>query len=417
MMRLPSQLWRYALGALILFGLAGVMTAAPLTRAQTGETPRPPATETSRFQPTATRTPTNTATSQFTATSTLTPSRTSSPTRTLVPSRTPIPSLTPRVSNTPGPTSTRGPSSTPGPTSAGTRTPTLVPGPDTYTVRFGDTLAKIAQRFGISLGALLGVNSLDNTATIYEGQILRIPTPIATITPPFSTIPPGYQLYRVQRNDQLLALARRFRTTTANLRAASNLSSDTIFEGQWLLIPPPNTPTVTPTPLPPGAQTYIVQRGDQLLALARRFGLSLTQLKSANGLTSDTVQPGRVLFIPTPLPTSTRRPPTVTPTGVYLAYVVQRGDRLQRIAVWYGVTMTSIRSANGLSGDVITVGRTLTIPNPTRRPIAYTVQPGDTLVSLAARFETTVEALQISNDMGKGETILAGLNLIIPAKP
>jgi spore germination protein YaaH len=79
--------------------------------------------------------------------------------------------------------------------------------------------------------------------------------------------------------------------------------------------------------------------------------------------------------------------------------------------------MTSIRSANGLSGDVITVGRTLTIPNPTRRPIAYTVQPGDTLVGLAARFETTVEALQISNDMGKGETILAGLNLIIPAKP
>ncbi|MGQ0604727.1 MAG: LysM peptidoglycan-binding domain-containing protein [Anaerolineales bacterium] len=416
-MRAHIQLRRYGIGALILLALVGLTTAAPRALAQSTETPRPAFTETSRFQPTATQTPSTTPTSQFTPTITLTPSRTPSPTRTPVPTRTLVPSRTPRVSNTPGASPTRGPTNTPGPTSAGTRTPTLVPGPDTYTVRFGDTLARIAQRFGITLGALLGVNSLDNTATIYEGQILRIPTPIATITPPFSTIPPGYQLYRVQRNDQLLALARRFRTTTAQLRTASNLSSDTIFEGQWLLIPPPNTPTVTPTPFPPGAQTYVVRIGDQLLALARRFGLTLTQLKSANGLTSDTVQPGRVLFIPTPLPTSTPRPPTVTPTGVYVAYVVRPGDRLQRIAVWYGVTMTAIRNANGLSGDVLRVGRTLTIPNPTRRPIAYTVQPGDTLISLAARFETTVEALQISNDMGKGETILAGLNLIIPTKP
>jgi LysM repeat protein len=292
-----------------------------------------------------------------------------------------------------------------------------VPGPDTYTVRFGDTLAKIAQKFGITLGALLGVNSLDVDTTIFEGQILRIPTPIATSTPPFGTIPPGYQLYRVQPNDQLLRLARRFGTTTAQLRSANNLSSDTLFVGQWLLIPPPNTPTATRTPFPPGARTYVVQKGDQLLALARLFGITLAELKAANGLTSDIVHPGRVLFIPTPGPTRTKAPPTSTPTGNYVAYVIKRGDRLQRIAVWFGVTMQSLRDANRLTSDVLTVGRTLTIPNPTRRPLQYTVQPGDTLISLAARYETTVEALRISNDMGTGDTILAGLILIIPAKP
>jgi membrane-bound lytic murein transglycosylase D len=129
------------------------------------------------------------------------------------------------------------------------------------------------------------------------------------------------------------------------------------------------------------------------------------------------VRPGQALFIPTVTPTRSPAPPSATPTGVYAVYVVKAGDRLQRIAVWYGITMTALRTANSLDGDTIRVGQTLTIPNPSRRPLAYTVQPGDNLTRLAARYETTVANLQIANGMGTGDIILAGLTLIIPAKP
>lgn len=381
-------------------------------------------------------TPVPSATRTGTPTQTLTPSITPTP-RPVTPTRTPSITRTPTITRTPSPTRTNltpptaGPSPTPSPTRSATPLPTptrdetptpiptatLVPGPDTYTVLRGDTLASIAAKFGVRLGDLLTVNNLTIESQIFPGQILRIPPRPPTPTFPPLTVPAGYTTYIVQVNDQLLLIARRFRVTVPALRTANNLSSDTIYPGQVLLIPPPNTPTVTRTPYPPNATLYVVQAGDQLLRIARKYGLSLTQLRSANGLTSDTIRPGQVLFIPTRQPSSTPRPPTATPTGVYVPYVVKPGDRLQRIAVWYGVTMSSIRAANGLSGDTIRVGQTLTIPNPTRYPLRYVVQPSDNLTRIAARFETTVEALQIANAMGDSTTIYEGLILIVPAKP
>jgi LysM repeat protein len=359
---MPRLMSRLALGALLLAMVTLAIAGAPLVAAQTA---------------TATGTPTGT--------------RTATPTR------------TPSASATPG-------------TRAPTRTVTLVPGPHTYTVQFGDTLSRIARRFGISLGALMTANSLDLQSIIYVGQILAVPTPIPTNTLPPITLLPGYRTYIVQPGDQLLPIARQFGVTVAQLRTANGLSSDAIFPGQRLVIPPPN-PTRTPTPtFGPNTQFYIVQPGDQLLRIARRYGVSLSALRSANNLATDTVRPGQVLIIPTIAPTRTPAPPTRTPTGVWVAYVVRPGDRLSRIAVWYGVTVAAIRSANGLSSDTIRVGQTLTIPSPTRQPIEYVVQPGDTLTRLAERYGTTVLAIQLANAMGDSDTIFAGLKLIIPAR-
>lgn len=327
-----------------------------------------------------------------------TPTATPSPTRTFV--RLVTATFTATASRTPLPTFTAGPSPT----------PSLTPGAGNYVVQYGDTLQKIARRFGLTISALRTANRI-NSDTIYAGQVLIIPTPVPTLTR--TALPAGYSAYVVQPGDQLRALANRFGVTVTALRTANNLTSDVIRTGQVLAVPPPQ-PTGTPRP---AGSTYIVQAGDQLLVIARRFGLTLNSLKAANNLTSDVVRVGQALFIPTVTPTRTPAPPTVTPTGVYIVHVVRAGDRLQRLAVWYGVTMTAIRTANSLSGDTLRVGQTLNIPNPTRRPLAYTIQPGDTLTSLAARFETTVADLRIANGMGDGDTILAGLILIIPAKP
>ena len=71
------------------------------------------------------------------------------------------------------------------------------------------------------------------------------------------------------------------------------------------------TPSLTPTRTPtatPTRMTYVVREGDQLLKIARRFGVTLSALMAANGLKSDTIFPGQVLIIPAPFPTATLVP-------------------------------------------------------------------------------------------------------------
>ena len=59
------------------------------------------------------------------------------------------------------------------------------------------------------------------------------------------------------------------------------------------------TPTLVPTPTPaPTRRTYVVQRGDTLNGIAQKFGTTVQAIKSANGLTSDTINIGQVLIIP-----------------------------------------------------------------------------------------------------------------------
>lgn len=320
---------------------------------------------------------------------------------------TPLSTFTPTPSPTRTATATRFslPTFTPGPSP----TATLTPGPGNYVVQYGDTLSVLARRFGVTVLAIKNANLLPSD-TIYAGQVLRIPSP----TPPTPTrtstpLPAGSFTYVVQSGDQLLALARRFGVTTSAIKSTNRLTSDTIYPGQVLVIPAP-IPAAT---LVPGSQVYVVQPGDQLLRIARRFGIALSALKAANGLTSDTIQPGQVLLIPAPTLTPTpSRTPTALPANAVL-YVVKAGDRLARIAARYGVTMDALKSANRLSSEEIYIGQRLVILNPTRHPMEYIVQPGDTLTKLAQRFGVTVEEIKAANGMA-GDTILLGLILIIP---
>lgn len=332
-------------------------------------------------------------------------------TETTVPSQT-LPPATSTRTLSPTPTATLTPTPTrtlytPGPTF----TPSLTPGPGNYVVQWGDYLFKIARMFD---GTVKGLKSLNNLSSdeIYVGQVLELPSPLPP--QPGRAVPAlmaGGQYYTVQAGDQLLLIARHFGTTVPDIETANNLTSDAITPGEVLVIPPP---LPTDTPFPP-ERIYTVRPGDQLGYIAKEYGVTIQQIKTLNGLTSNTIFIGQVLYIPTPAPAPTPRPLSTPMPAASGVYIVKLGDRLALIADWYGVTVSSIEAANNLSGDTIYIGQGLVIANPTRHPVAYIVEPGDRLASVAQKFGTTVEVIKLANRMGPDQnTIFFGLMLIIP---
>ena len=124
-------------------------------------------------------------------------------------------------------------------------------------------------------------------------------TAIAAATPP---------TYTVQQGDTLIAIAHRLNVDTNALAALNGISGETIYPDQVLLVPP----TVTPWPLT-GPFPHVVSRGESLLGIAALYNVTVDGIKALNGLTSDTIYDGQEILIPgrgTRPPTAT---PTPTP--------------------------------------------------------------------------------------------------------
>lgn len=96
-----------------------------------------------------------------------------------------------------------------------------------------------------------------------------------------------------------------------------------------------------------------------------------------------------------------------------MMYTVQPGDSLYLISQKFGVSVEQIRQANGLSGNLIYIGQRLYIPTSIQRPTTYTVKAGDSLYLIARRYNTTVEGIQVLNNL-TGTLLTIGQTLRIP---
>ena len=172
----------------------------------------------------------------------------------------------------------------------------------------------------------------------------------------------------VQPGETLYSLSRRYSVSVYQIAEANGLTVNTwLYVGQQLTIP-----GLTPDPAPATGTTYIVRPGDTLISIAARNNISASALASANGLTlTSWVYVGQRLT----LPGQPSDPPPPTPGS---AYTVQRGDTLFSIARWHGTTVAALRAANNLGSNLIYVGQELTIPNgddPVAPPVDSTPAP------------------------------------------
>jgi spore germination protein YaaH len=197
-----------------------------------------------------------------------------------------------------------------------------------YTVKSGDSLSLIAKNHGTTVQGIQSLNSLTSTI-IYPGQVLSIPTQETTTAP--TTAPATEQqpetnqqtTYTVVSGDSLSVIAKKFNVTVEALKSTNNLTSDMIFVGQQLKVPPTTTEQpqkTTETADPPKAEettetttTYTVVSGDTLGIIAKRYETTVTSIKQLNNLTSDMIFVGQKLSIPEPTVVVDQTPPT-TPT-------------------------------------------------------------------------------------------------------
>jgi LysM repeat protein len=271
----------------------------------------------------------------------------------------------------------------------------------TYVVQKGDTLWSIATAFNTTPSDIMSLNNLTSTS-LSIGQELKIPSP--TPTPPTTPITPTNNTYTVQSGDSLWSIANKFGVTVTELRSLNNLTSDILSVGQVLLIP------VQPSETPSGTTTYTVKSGDNLYSIANKFGVTVTAIKEANNLTTNTLSIGQVLTIP--LPGSTEPPVSNIPTTT--TYTVKSGDNLYSIAADFGTTVDAIKSANNLTSNLLSIGQVLTIPTTASGTTrTYTVQSGDSLWTIANKFGTTVDALRSANNLAT-DLLSIGQVLIIP---
>lgn len=169
----------------------------------------------------------------------------------------------------------------------------------------------------------------------------------ASVAEALERLPPerrlSFERYRVRPGDTLWGIARRFDTRVAAISELNRIrSARSLRPGQELVVPVPRgfKPRRRPADRVAGADGYRVKPGDTLWGIARRFGTSVEELRRWNGLgRSSLLRPGQVLRV---------RPERVASGAVH---VVEPGDTLWGIARRYGVELSDLLDLNGWGPD------------------------------------------------------------------
>ena len=216
----------------------------------------------------------------------------------------------------------------------------------TYTVQRGDTLWNIAKKFNTNVNEIKRLNNLKSNI-LYVGQTLRVPEYYKAEDTNIS--------YVVKRGDSLYSIARQYGVNVNDLMKVNNLTSDLLSIGQIINIPS-STTIVTPSEddIINEENTYIVQRGDTLWSISRKFGVSVDDIKNANNLTNEILTIGSTIIVP-----------TGTNTNNIIVYKVKRGDSLWALAREYNTTIDDIKKLNNLTSNILTIGSELQIKKNT----------------------------------------------------
>lgn len=183
--------------------------------------------------------------------------------------------------------------------------------------------------------------------------------------------------YIVQKGDTLYSISKKMNIPIETIKKINKLDNNTLSIGQILYLNEKDNPE---------EEYYIVQKGDTLYSISKKFKMKIEELKELNNISSDTLQVGQVLIINgNKMPDNNQK------------YIVKKGDSLWGISKKYNIPINELIAINQLDDLTLQIGQEL-IVTPSEQN-SYVVQKGDTLWSVAKKNGLSVEELKELNNL------------------
>lgn len=196
--------------------------------------------------------------------------------------------------------------------------------------------------------------------------------------------------YTVKKGDTLSRIASTYKTSVSELKNTNKLSSDLIYANQKLTVPPfaQKTKVSSPAHVKPAAakkaEMYTVKSGDTLSKIAASQKIKLADLMSLNDIKGHLIYPGQKLKVSnglteepvektTPVknePAKTASPVQTPPKTAQSEYTIKSGDTLSKIALQHDMTVKQLKELNNLSSDLIFVGQKLKVNKQTESKVS-----------------------------------------------
>ena len=304
-----------------------------------------------------------------------------------------------------------------------------------HKVRRGETLAKIARKYGVTSSSIKRANGL-RRSSVKRGQSLKIVTTQRVKVPIEKSDEPT--------NDELLAANNAGteldaeQTDTEEIEVAEPAPTTVKPAEQPKAKPEPKQKEQPKTKEQPKKRNHsddagiitkhTVRSGESLYKIATDNGITVDELKAANNLTNDAVKAGQTLVIPAK-GEAAKHAAATKPEQKTSKYTVRKGDNLGKIAAKHGITVDQLKELNNLTDNNIMVGQSIVVPGDGEqattkaakaergkpRTTTHTVRSGETLGAIAEKYGTTVSAIKRASGI-KSDRISIGQKLTIPKK-
>lgn len=314
----------------------------------------------------------------------------------------------------------------------------------TYRVKKNDSLLGIAELFNVRVTDLRNWNDIPYTSSISVGQVLNIYVPQdkqefyasldnqtsvekTTIkNSPILKSSKTWNYHRVTRGETLTSIAQRYGVSVSDLKQWNSITGNKILLGSQLKIYSNiETSSIASTNTQNSQQKssvfrYKVRKGDTIGELAKKFGVTQSEIRNWNGLPSNHLIAGSTLKIYSGNKSSALGDNIVKTQATINYYTVKSGDTIEKIAKLYKVSSANIINWNNIKNNKLLVGQRLKIysdagindislktsSKSTSNSKIHEVKQGDTLYSIASNYNISVEKLKSLNGISTNKIVV-----------